>query len=68
MKDDEKFCIKNCLFKYRDAEKFMVEKIHRTMETLIRSDMNLMASYRDEEDKKNKTQWFTMETFKPLKD
>ncbi len=34
----------------------MVEKIHRTMETLIRSDMNLMASYRDEEDKKNKTQ------------
>jgi len=26
----------------------MVEKIHKTMETLIRSDMSLMASYKDE--------------------
>jgi hypothetical protein len=30
----------------------MIEKIHRTMETLIRSDTTLMAAYRDEAEKK----------------
>ena len=52
MKDDEKFCVKNCLHKFRDTEKFLVDKIHRTMETLIRSDLSLMTAYKDEEEKK----------------
>lgn len=35
--------------KYKDAEKFMADKVHRYMQTLIRSDMSLMANYREEE-------------------
>lgn len=35
----------------------MIEKIHRTMETLIRSDQSLMASYKDDEEKKIAKQW-----------
>jgi hypothetical protein len=53
LQDNEKFCIKNCLHKFKDAEKFMIEKIHRTMETLIRSDTSLMASYKDEAERKS---------------
>jgi hypothetical protein len=44
------------LFKLRDAEKFMIGKIHRTMETLIRNDMSLMSAYKDESERKAATQ------------
>jgi hypothetical protein len=33
----------------------MIEKIHRAMETLIRSDISLMSAYKDESEKKEAT-------------
>ena len=31
----------------------MIDKVHKTMQNLIRGDLNMMAAYRDEEDKKH---------------
>ena len=48
---EEKQCFKDCLVKFNQMERFMVEKVHKSMQTLVMQDPNLRQAYLDQQNK-----------------
>ena len=52
----EQNCVKNCLFRFKATERFMLEKTKQTMQNYVMNDPSIRAAYMAEQQKK-KTKW-----------